>query len=496
MTSNGRVARLTALALATGTLVAAGASSASAATATQDVFDAGNAAGNGIIHIDINLPAGLSIPGLVGNHLTQDLVVTNSAVRTGAKPGAIANAVLGQNGNIVALSDLLKGSSTATLAQPNGTANGTAAPLSSLLGSVGLLQLKSTVKNPNLQGDVSHSLSSVADLHVGGDGVLNAVLKPVLDQINTVLGSLKISPASTAAGATAAPIATVTQGLSQITGVLDSITNNASAPVSDAVQAAVAQVQTLVNNLVAQLDGLDLASLGADSSLLDVGLIQSEQTVKNVGGTITSTVNNKLVGVKVLGGLISVDGLVSRATAALDKSGNPVSGSPAASGSLLQGNVADLLTANITNQIQVLLGGTVGEALGAAAVGQINAVLAQVTGLLKDVLGVSFAPPQVAKVVKQKNLASQDVAGALLTVDPLRAMASGGAPLLAISFVPASAKVVRAEGVAAPAPVTPPTTVTSLPRTGANLPLTGAIATALVGLALVARRRRMAHLAD
>ena len=39
-----------------------------------------------------------------------------------------------------------------------------------------------------------------------------------------------------------------------------------------------------------------------------------------------------------------------------------------------------------------------------------------------------------------------------------------------------------------------PATVTSLPRTGANLPLTGAAAAVLIGLAMVARRRRLAHI--
>jgi LPXTG-motif cell wall-anchored protein len=45
-------------------------------------------------------------------------------------------------------------------------------------------------------------------------------------------------------------------------------------------------------------------------------------------------------------------------------------------------------------------------------------------------------------------------------------------------------------------PATPVKTIAppkSLPRTGANLPLTAGIATSLMGLAFVARRRRLAH---
>ena len=160
MTSNGRVARLTALALATGTLVAANATGASAATTTQDSFTAGNAAGAGIIHLELNLP--VALPG-IGSKLTQDLVVVNSATRSGSAPAAIASAVLGQNGNVPLVSNLLAGSSNATLASPNGETRSGLPILGNTLGLAGVLNLTSKVSNPNVDGTIAHSLSSVAE---------------------------------------------------------------------------------------------------------------------------------------------------------------------------------------------------------------------------------------------------------------------------------------------------------------------------------------------
>jgi hypothetical protein len=483
MTSNGRVARLTALALATGTLVAANATGASAATTTQDAFTAGNAAGNGIIHLELNLP--VALPG-IGSKLTQDLVVVNSATRSGSAPAAIASAVLGQNGNVPLVSNLLAGSSNATLAQPNGETKSGLPILGNTLGLAGVLNLSSQVSNPNVDGTIAHSLSSVADFKLDGAGVLDAVLKPVLDQLNSVLGNLSVA----SAGSATAPVTSTVTGLvNTLLGTLDSASKNQSAPLTAPVQAAVNQVTTLLTGLLNNLK-LNLSSLNADTSLLDVGLIKSEQTVVRKAGTVTSTVKNELVGVKVLGGLISVDGLLSSASAAVDKSGNPAA-TPAANGTLVQANLADIITAKVTDQIQAALGGTVGAQIPAELLAQVNGVLAQVTGLVKDVLGVQFAAPTAGNSVKAHNKASQEVTPATLIVNPLK---SATAPLLKINFVPAAASVVRAEGVTTIAPVTPPTTVTSLPRTGANLPLTGVIATGLVGLAMVARRRRAAHL--
>jgi hypothetical protein len=491
MTSNGRVARLTALALATGTLVAANATGASAATTTQDAFTAGNAAGNGIIHLVLNLP--VSLPG-IGSKLTQDLVVTKSATRSGAAPAALASAVLGQNGNVPLVSNLLAGSSEATLAHPNGLTKSGLPILGNTLGLAGVLNLTSKVTNPNVDGVTSHSLSSVADFKLDGANVLSSVLQPVLDQVNSVLGSLKVDTTGSAGTAAAPVTSTVTGLVNTVLSQIDAVTNNTTAPVSAEVKAALDQVTTLLTGLLTNIK-LNLNSLNLNSSLLDIGLIKSEQTVTRAAGTVTSSVHNQLADISVLGGLVGLKALTSTATAAVDKAGNPVGPSKTATGSsnLLQANISDVLVATVTSQINALLGGSVGSLVPADLLATINGALNQVTNLTTDLLGVSFKPASAFAnpTVKAHNKNTQEAAAAVLTVDPLK---SAAAPLLQIAFAPAAASVVRSESVTTIAPVTPPTTVTSLPRTGANLPLTGVIATGLVGLALVARRRRAAHL--
>ena len=500
MTSNGRVARLTALALATGTLVATGVGSAAAATTSSDSYTAGNTTsvfGNqGIISLELNLPAG--IPGVLPQHVVQDLVVTKSNTRSGANPDAVSSALLAAGGNVDLLNTLLGKDfgTTATLANPDGADTGPKPVLANVLGVAGLLETKAMVRNPNADGVVSKSTSSVADLHIDGAGVLDAVLAPVLDQINAVLGTLDFAPVSADAAPTAALTPTVTNIVNVLAGTLEQATSGASAPVSQPVQDAVKQATALLDGLLAQLDlkADTLGALGVDDTLLGVDLIQSQQTVTRSAGTVTSTVDNKLVGVNVLGGLVKVDGLVSQAQAALDKNGNPVATPPVTGGKLVVANVADLLTAQVTDKLEVLLGGALGDALPADVLTQVNGLISNLTALTNDILGVSFTGSDASanKTTAEHNKSEQVVSPSVLTVDPLH---NAAAPLLRIKFVPAAASVVRAESVAPATPVTvePPATVTSLPRTGANLPLTGTAAAALIALALVARRRRQAE---
>ncbi len=503
MTSNGRVARLTALALATGTLVAAGAGAASAGTATNDAYTAGNTTSvfgsQGIISLEINLPAG--IPGVLPAHIVQDLVVTKSNTRSGTSPAAVSTALLAAGGNVDLLNTLLGKDfgTTATLTNPDGVATGPSPVLANVLGVAGLLQTKAMVRNPNVDGVISKSTSSVADLQIDGAGVLDAVLKPLLDQVNSVLGPLNFAPASGSAAPTETLTPTVTNVVNVLAGTLAQATNGATTPATQPVQDAVKQATDLLDQLLANLNLKldDVTSLGLDDTLLGVDLIQSEQTVTRAAGTVTSTTNNKLVGVNVLGGLIKVDGLVSQAQAALDANGNPVQGLPVTGGKLVVANIADLLTAQVTNKLEVLLGGALGDALPPAVLAQVNSLIATLTALTNDLLGVRFngSDPAANSNVAEKNRSEQSVSPAVLTVDPLK---NPAAPLLRIKFVPAAASVVRAQSAAPVTQVTiaPPQTVTSLPRTGANLPLTGAAATALIGLAMVARRRRLAHLAE
>lgn len=479
--SNGRAARFTALALATGTLVAAGASSASAATVKKDVFNA--TGGGSVIHLELNLPVALPT---VGTQIMQDLVLTGSTVRTSsftAPAAGVTTAVLGGQGNVPVVSAALAKTLTAEYGKPNPAPFGTL-PANPLI-SGGVLQLVSETANPDAAGQVAHSLSSVANLKIDGAGNLQAVLDALTTQLTSVLtGVVGTLPTGAPAQAVSGVTSTVTDLVGGVVTQLNDATNGAAQPVKDAVDNVITQLNALPQLLAEQIK-----LKTADASLLKIGLVQSEQTVSRTAGTVTSTATNKLVGISALGGLITVDGMTSSATSTL---GSSVSDADAkGTSSVLHVNVADLLTADVTGALTAALGG---DAVPAQVKDTVNGALATITSTLSSALGTTLTGPTAQAPTKSADKASATVDAAHLRIQPV----GFAKPLVDLALVPATSTVTKvgAQQVTPPTVVTPPTTVKALPRTGANLPLTGAIATGLVGLALVARRRRQAHLAD
>jgi hypothetical protein len=504
MTSTGRVARLTALALATGTLVAAGAGTAGAATSDKTTFTA--TGGGSVIRLTVNLPAQLApVTGAIGlpQTLTQDIVLTGGAVRT-SDLKAIATSTLGANGNVPALSALLDKSVVAEFGKP------APKPYSLLpqevkdgLAGFGInvkaLELNSSANNPTVDGAVSHSLSTVTDLTVGdGTGVLNQLLDALGQQVtailNTALGTQSSSQTAALGGVTAPVTGTVTGLLGQVTDQLNALTQNQTKPLSDAAKQAVQQVVDQLNALPNVLSQ-KLTAAAADTSLLHIGLIESEQAVDRAAGVVTSTSSNKLVGVSVLGGLVTVDGLSSAATAAL---GNGVSQATADKGqnAILKVNVKDVLTATLGSGLGVDLTSNV---LPPAVVSTVQGALNTVTGLLNGVLGATLAQTKVGSIVETPNHAASSVSAAELVVKPTLpgvGAVFGDKPLLDVAFVPAEADVVKGEAATPPTVVTTPAKAAQhqFAPTGANFGLTAPIAIGLMGLAVVARRRRLAHL--
>jgi hypothetical protein len=163
------------------------------------------------------------------------------------------------------------------------------------------------------------------------------------------------------------------------------------------------------------------------------------------------------------------------------------------SSSLLKVNAADLLTVDVTSGLDVILGGNV---LPQEVKDAVNGALAQITTLLNGVLGATLTGPKVDENVTSPNRAASSVSAAHFVVNP--ALPGVGPifdkPLIDISLVPAKAEVVKGQAAVPPTVVNTPSSRETLPRTGAELPLTGAVAVAMMGLAVVARRRRMAHM--
>ena len=483
MTSNGRVARLTALALATGTLVAAGAGSAAAAT-TSTTTDKIQALGNGqVVHVRIALP--VALPN-VGQIIDQYISMTDGTVTTVNNLGAKSVAQIGK-GAVPVISDLLAGTAASDL---NGKKSASVALVDQDIAELGLslkaLAAKSNVATPSQNGVLSHSESTVASVKLNALALpaLSVATKPVVDALTTVV--------DTAQKTTNSATTTVTGVLNTAIDQLNAATNNASAPVSAPVKAAVTQVTSQLNTLLSTIQ-TQIAGLDSNAKLIDLGVMSSQQTISRVGHQVTSNVKDQLAGLSLLGGLVSVDALQSEASA----TAGGTAGTAAVTHvpGVLTVHVADALTLKIGKTIE--LGGTLGDALPANLKQTVNATLATVLGLLRDQLGLDFQPGAfVENVAKDGSSAATTVNAAKLVINPpaLAALLPKGEKLITVEMVGAQAAV--GAQVVTLAKTVAPATVTSLPRTGANLPLTGAAAAALIGLAMVARRRRMAHLAE
>ena len=482
--SKGQIARFTALAVATGTLVATGVGPAAAAdlTTTERFYDATGA--GQVLRITLNLPA--AVPGLLPQKIVQDIVLTSGAARTGKAPAAVGGAFIGKDGSVALMQSLLDGRSESSMDKQGVPFSLASIPANPLGLTGGLLTATSTVGDPNVDGPVSSNSSSIASLSLKGGGALDAVLAPLQDALEQALGAAVPTAGST--GTPAAPVApvtgTVTDVLGTVLDTLDGVTSDATAPVSDAVRAAVAQLTTAINDLLADLTG-EITAMSATDSLLDVGLVEATQQVTRTGQTVTSQATNNLVGIEVLGGLIEVSGIQSNAVASL---GNGVTSS-AATAQVLKAQVGDLLSVTLTDKLEALLGGQAGALIPADVLAQVNAALAQVTGLLADTLGLQVSQAKSSKTASADQ-ASASVEAASLVLNPLRS----AVPLLQIDFVPAEAAV-KAQSITRRVitPTTLTTTPTSLPRTGGSVPLALA-GSVLVGVALVARRRRTAAL--
>lgn len=478
------IVRLTALAVATGTLVATGAGTASAATAvdTSKIVAAGDGAA---IKITLNLPAQLA--GALGTAtIEQTISMTDGQVSTVVTPLAETTAMLGK-GNVPVLSELLAKATKASLTGKTEDSQPGLVDIDQLGIKLKLLPLTSKVAQPSLDGVISASNSGVASLRIGalGAGNLQSVTAPVQGVLDTALGTVD----------TAAGTATGTVG-SALTGALDQLdaaTDNASSPLSAPAAAAVESVTATLENT---LDGLidTLGSLDAATDLVSMDTIISDQLISRKGDVVTSTVENTVKNLNVLNGLVSVEAITSKATAAAG--GKPGTAAADTVAPVLKVSVANGALTALLDENGLNLGGTVGSALPADLTGTVNDALDTVSGLLNELAGVDVVIGKGTTTVSPDGTAAAaSVAATTLIVNPpvLATLLPAGKKFLTVELVRANAS---AGTVLVAAPTTPVTTVStpvntpvSLPRTGGELGLAAA-ATVLMGVALVARRRR------
>lgn len=489
MTSNGRVGRLTALALATGTLVAVSSSAASAATTTTttDLIQ-GLGSGN-VVHVRVALPAPLPV---VGQVIDQYISTTDGTVTTVNGLGATSIGRIG-SGQVPILSDVLKGTASSSLGAKEADS---VALLDQRVDALGLtakaLAADSKVAKPTANGVLSESNSTVASvkmLNLLGLPALSAATAPVADALENVVGIAD----------EASNTATTT-----VIGVLDGVQQKLDAtPASGASATAISQTKTALQQLQDALTQ-QVSALDADTSLIDLGVMTSRQKISRAGAQVTAEVTNELAGLSLLDGLITVDALKSRALATAG--GAPGTASTIQEPGVLTVKVADLLTLEIGKTIK--LGGTIGQNLPAPVADQVNGALATVLDLLRVQLGLDFIPASSNEQISPDGKsAATTVSAATLILNPpaianMLPMSPDGKTrekLLTVELVKAQAAVgaeIRRTTITTNPAGRPISREASLPRTGADLPLVGGVAALLMGLAVVARRRRLADITE
>ncbi|GAC1611766.1 MAG: hypothetical protein NVS3B26_27900 [Mycobacteriales bacterium] len=491
MSGQGRAARLTALAIATGTLVAAGSGVAGAASATGSRQMTGSGTGSAL-HLTINLPT--AIAQVLGTStIEQYISMTDGRISTIGLPAAQTTAILGK-GTTPVLSDLLNKSTSAAL--DGKTSDSSEAPVAALNQpgfSVQLLPLSSKVANPatTLSGSLAQSSSGIAHISIGGLPLtsLSAVTAPVQQVLSTALGA-------TANGSSQQATGTVTGAVNTALNQLNSVTSNASAPVSTVVQNQVNSAVATLNGAVSGLTST-LTNLQTNANLLSLDAVTSDQNISRSGDALTSTVSNTIKNLNVLNGLVKVTAITSSASATAG--GRPGTALARTNAPVFKVDVANGALTALLDQNGLNVAGTVGSALPTAVQGAVNTALTAVNSTLNSAAGINVQIGQGAtQAAPDGTSAVAKVAATTITIDPPALHGLAGIPAL----LPADKKfvtlqLVSAEAVAANqfVPATPVQfTPKALPRTGGNLPLTGAIATLLVGAAMVVRRRRGANL--
>lgn len=486
MSGQGRAARCTALAIATGTLVAAGSGVAGAAApaGTRQMTASGTGSA---LHLTINLPTALA-QALGTSTIEQYISLTDGKISTIGLPAAQTTAILGK-GSTPVLSSLLDKSTSATLGgKTEDTSQAPTGALNQPGFSVQLLPLSSKVANPatTLNGSLAKSSSALAHIAIGGLPLttLAAVTAPVQQVLGTALGTSSSSNSQQATG-------TVTGAVNTALSALNGVTSNASAPVSAAVQSQVNSAIATLNGAVSGLTST-LANLKNNADLLSLDAVTSDQNIVRNGSALTSTVSNTINNLSVLNGLVKISAITSSASATAG--GAPGTALASTNAPVFTVDVANGALTALLDQNGLNVGGTVGSALPTAVQGAVNTALSTVNSTLNSAAGIHVTIGQGAtQTAPDGTSAAAKVAATTITIDPPALHGQAGVP---VALLPADKKFVTLELVSANAVAAnqlvaaPAATPAALPRTGANLPLTGTIATLLVGAAMLVRRRR------
>jgi LPXTG-motif cell wall-anchored protein len=487
-----RGAAAAAFALASGTLLAtvAVATPAGAASTGAPAFYSGATQAN-VLGVTLNLP--VTLPGIPNPAALGLISATGTALHNtlnGARTN-VSRSVAGlANGSLVTqgtigsvLGGALAKTVIATDAAPSAQYALASIPQNVLLsGDVG--KLVANVLHPlaNVTSDANlASLTGGTISNILGANVTQQIQQAYDQAVQQLVGQSSSDPT------------VVNQVVNTIQSVLNQVTQQAggsTSPVGNTLQG----LNDAITQLVSQIRSGSILSDILNKSLISVNALDAKQSINQVSNGVHSVAHSGLLGLSLLGGLVTVNGLTSDASAFAN--GMPGQAHAAVNPVLANANVDHGL-------LNVTLGdGATGTILGVAVgnlpnsiVQQINGALTQLTSALNQLLnaiGVSVSASQGSTWVA-KDGSEARATGGVLTIAVTPPLVSKGAPALVVRVGGATAdakakQAVPAAPVAAPAAPTP----TALPHTGANLPLTAGVGLGLLGIAAVLRRRMLA----
>ncbi|MHB8451988.1 MAG: hypothetical protein ACYDAQ_16310 [Mycobacteriales bacterium] len=478
--STSKGARLTALALATGTLVVAAASGAGAATNVQQ-FSA--QAGGSALNLSVYLP--VDVAGLtVNHHFDLSISLTNGvATLNGVTKVANTSATLASTTSSI-LGALVDKNTSASLSSPSeSTSILGPETLPAGLGSVALGPVSSSVGSLTNSALVARSSSALDAITLVPTGLpaISSVTSTLTSTLNQALGTAS-STANGAAG-------TLTNAINGAVNQLNTASQGATAPVVTAVKS----VESTLTGALTSVEAT-LSSLTAAPALLSMTNVVQNHSITRSGDAITSSASAALGNLNILGGLVSLSGLDSAVTATAG--GVPGSAHvtfPAQP--VVKLSVANNALTFLIDSTGLHLQGAL-SAVPASLQSAVNGALGNLTSLLNQVAGVSVTYGKgTSQAAANGTFAAGQISSTAVTITPavLKPLLPAGAPyFLQVSLVPVHASVANR---LVPASVANPTIVPNIPThtlayTGADLPISAGIATGLAGLALVIRRRR------
>jgi hypothetical protein len=469
---------LGALALAsTTTLVAVAASPAIAAgssTTKAPAYYAGAAQGNAL-GLSIDLPVKLP---LLPNPLSLNLVhlegkTVHDPLHLAGTTSAISNATASLvTGSLV---DALQNTLHVNLARTASVALGglthqetslldiPAKPLADL--SIGDL-VANLVKSTNATSSGAESIH--ANIASGND-LLGA---STVTQVQNLLNSTHLT--TTLQG-------TVDQVLSALQKVTATtpIVGDAVSTVTNTVNAVLAKVTNLVNNLgTTPLVGIDIHS--------------TNQDVTPTADGVTSTSSMGLVDVNVLGGLLSINGFHNSATAFANGVAGGAKASVSATKPLIQINAADALCAQVSAD-GISLCNVDGLGLPTAITTQVNGLLKTLSNEINQITSKILGSVPLISETAGSTHVSEDGKSATATAPSYNISVGNLLTVTLGNGVSASAAALQDKPSKVVVFHDPQNTPKTLPYTGLNEGLLGVLAMALLGIAVVVRRRLMSH---